>query len=98
LLKGKVLATLFFEPSTRIAFPLKPPCSVWGGVISMASAESSSAAKGDGSGHGPDRLPVRRCHRDTPPRIGSAKEAADAADVPVINAGTGQAAPDPGPA
>jgi aspartate carbamoyltransferase len=61
-----------------------------GGVISMASAESSSAAKGETVADTArtvaqyaDAIVIRH------PRIGSAKEAADAAPIPVINAGDG---------
>jgi len=91
LLKGKVLATLFFEPSTRTRLSFETAMQRLGGsVISMASAESSSAAKGETVADTArtvsqyaDAIVIRH------PRIGSAKEAADAADVPVINAGDG---------
>lgn len=91
LLKGKVLATLFFEPSTRTRLSFETAMQRLGGsVISMASAESSSAAKGETVADTArtvsqyaDVIVIRH------PRIGSAKEAADAADVPVINAGDG---------
>lgn len=91
LLRGKVLATLFFEPSTRTRLSFETAMQrLGGGVISMASAESSSAAKGETVADTArtvsqyaDVIVIRH------PRIGSAKEAADAADVPVINAGDG---------
>jgi len=91
LLKGKVLATLFFEPSTRTRLSFETAMQrLGGGVISMASAESSSAAKGETVADTArtvaqyaDAIVIRH------PRIGSAKEAADAADIPVINAGDG---------
>jgi aspartate carbamoyltransferase catalytic subunit len=61
-----------------------------GGVVSMASAESSSAAKGETVADTArtvaqyaDVIVIRH------PRIGSAREAAEAAEVPVINAGDG---------
>src|SRR4030043_1835664 len=91
LLKGKVLATLFFEPSTRTRLSFETAMQrLGGGVISMASAESSSAAKGETVADTArtvsqyaDVIVIRH------PRIGSAKEAADAALIPVINAGDG---------
>src|SRR5512136_2501992 len=91
LLKGKVLATLFFEPSTRTRLSFETAMQrLGGGIISMASAESSSAAKGETVADTArtvcqyaDVIVIRH------PRIGSAKEAADAAPIPVINAGDG---------
>ena len=91
LLKGKILATLFFEPSTRTRLSFETAMQrLGGGVISMASAEGSSAAKGETVGDTAktvsqyaDIMVIRH------PRIGSAKEAAEAATVPVINAGDG---------
>jgi aspartate carbamoyltransferase len=91
LLRGKILATLFFEPSTRTRLSFETAMQrLGGGVISMASAESSSAAKGETVADTAktvsqyaDAIVIRH------PRIGSAKEAADAASIPVINAGDG---------
>jgi aspartate carbamoyltransferase catalytic subunit len=91
LLKGKILATLFFEPSTRTRLSFEAAMQrLGGGVISMASAESSSVAKGETVADTAmtvaqyaDAIVIRH------PRIGSAKEAAEAADIPVINAGDG---------
>lgn len=91
LLKGKILATLFFEPSTRTRLSFETAMQrLGGGVISMASAESSSAAKGETLA---DTAKTVSQYADVivirHPRIGSAKEAADAASIPVINAGDG---------
>jgi aspartate carbamoyltransferase catalytic subunit len=91
LCKGKILATLFFEPSTRTRLSFEAAMQrLGGGVISMASAESSSAAKGETVADTArtvaqyaDLIAMRH------PRIGSAKEAADAADIPVMNGGDG---------
>jgi aspartate carbamoyltransferase len=91
LLKGKILATLFFEPSTRTRLSFEAAMQkLGGGVISVASAESSSAAKGETVADTArtvaqyaDAIVIRH------PRIGSAKEAADAVSSPVINAGDG---------
>jgi aspartate carbamoyltransferase len=91
LLKGKILATLFFEPSTRTRLSFETAMQrLGGGVISMASAESSSAAKGETVA---DTAKTVSQYADVivirHPRIGSAKEAADAIPIPVINAGDG---------
>ncbi len=91
LLKGKILATLFFEPSTRTRLSFETAMQrLGGGVISVASAESSSAAKGETVADTArtvaqyaDAMVIRH------PRLGSAKEAADAVPIPVINAGDG---------
>lgn len=91
LLKNKILATLFFEPSTRTRLSFETAMQrLGGGVISVASAEGSSAAKGESVADSAktvsqyaDLIVIRH------PRVGSAKEAADAASVPVINAGDG---------
>jgi len=91
LLKGKILATLFFEPSTRTRLSFEAAMQrLGGGVISMGSVESSSVAKGETLtdtaqtvAQYADVIVVRH------PRMGSAKEAADAVDIPVINAGDG---------
>ena len=91
LLKGKILATLFFEPSTRTRLSFETAMQrLGGGVISVASAESSSAAKGETVADTArtvaqyaDAIVIRH------PRLGSAKEAADAVPIPVINAGDG---------
>ena len=84
ILKGKLLATLFFEPSTRTRLSFEAAMARLGGaVISMASAESSSAAKGETVADTArtvdqyaDVIVIRH------PRIGSAKEAAVAAMSP----------------
>ena len=91
LLKGKLVATLFFEPSTRTRLSFEAAMQrLGGGVISMGAVESSSVVKGETLSDTArtvaqyaDVIVVRH------PRIGSAKEAADAVDIPVINAGDG---------
>lgn len=91
LLKGKLLATLFFEPSTRTRLSFEAAMQrLGGGVISMGAVESSSVVKGETLSDTArtvaqyaDVIVVRH------PRMGSAKEAADAVDIPVINAGDG---------
>jgi len=91
LLKGKILATLFFEPSTRTRLSFEAAMQrLGGGVISLGSVESSSVAKGETLADTvrtvsqyADAIVIRH------PRTGSAKEAADAVPIPVINAGDG---------
>jgi aspartate carbamoyltransferase len=91
LLKGKILATLFYEPSTRTRLSFEAAMQrLGGGVISMGSVESSSVAKGETLtdtartvSQYADVIVIRH------PRTGSAKEAADAVPIPVINAGDG---------
>ncbi len=91
LLRGKVMATLFFEPSTRTRLSFETAMQrLEGGVISMGSVESSSVAKGETL---TDTIKTVSQYADLivirHPRIGSAREAAEASHVPVINAGDG---------
>jgi aspartate carbamoyltransferase len=91
LLKGKILATLFFEPSTRTRLSFEAAMQrLGGGVISLGSLESSSVAKGESL---TDTAQTVAQYADVivlrHPRQGSAKEAAEAVSVPVINAGDG---------
>ena len=91
LLKGKILATLFYEPSTRTRLSFETAMQrLGGGVVSMGSVESSSVAKGESLADTvrtvaqyADAIVIRH------PKVGSAKEAADAVSIPVINAGDG---------
>ena len=90
-LRGKVLATLFFEPSTRTRLSFETAMLRLGGrVISVAEAKSSSAAKGE-SLH--DTIKTVEGYADVivlrHPQIGAAEEAARATDVPILNAGDG---------
>ena len=88
---GKKLATLFFEPSTRTRMSFEAAMYELGGnVISMASAASSSAAKGESVA---DTAKVISCYADIiamrHPKEGAAFVAAKNATIPVINAGDG---------
>jgi aspartate carbamoyltransferase len=91
LLKGKILATLFYEPSTRTRLSFETAMQrLGGGVVSMGSVESSSVAKGESLtdtvrtvAQYADIIVIRH------PKTGSAKEAADAVPIPVLNAGDG---------
>lgn len=92
LLHGRVLATLFYEPSTRTRLSFEAAMHRLGGdVISVAeAAKSSSAAKGETLA---DAARVISGYADIivqrHPAAGSAQEAAAGATVPLINAGDG---------
>ncbi|MBO4261944.1 MAG: aspartate carbamoyltransferase [Clostridia bacterium] len=89
--RGKKLATLFFEPSTRTRLSFEAAMYELGGnVLSVASADSSSAAKGESVS---DTARVVSCYADIiamrHPKEGAAFVASKNASVPVINAGDG---------
>lgn len=91
IMKGRVLATLFFEPSTRTRLSFESAMlRLGGGVISVASGETSSAAKGESIA---DTAMTVSQYADVivmrHPQKGSANQAAEVASVPVINAGDG---------
>ncbi len=91
LLNGYILATLFFEPSTRTRLSFETAMQRLGGrVIGFSSAESTSVAKGESLA---DTVRTVDQYADVivirHPRIGAAREAADAAEHPVINGGDG---------
>ncbi|MDE6302002.1 MAG: aspartate carbamoyltransferase, partial [Clostridia bacterium] len=89
--KGKKLATLFFEPSTRTRLSFEAAMLELGGsVIGFSDAGSSSAAKGESVA---DTAKVVSCYADIiamrSPKEGAALVAAHNAGIPVINAGDG---------
>ncbi len=89
--KGKKLATLFFEPSTRTRLSFEAAMYELGGhVIGFSEAQSSSAAKGESVA---DTAKVISCYADIiamrHPRDGAPYVAALNASIPVINAGDG---------
>jgi aspartate carbamoyltransferase len=93
LCDGRILATVFYEPSTRTRLSFESAMHRLGGgrVISVAEAKtSSSAAKGETI---EDSARMLAGYADVivqrHPAVGSARALADAADVPVINAGDG---------
>lgn len=92
LLKGRVLACLFYEPSTRTSASFIAAMERLGGsVIPITQGvQYSSVSKGETLA---DTIRTLEQYSDVivlrHPEIGSAKEAADAAAVPVINAGDG---------
>lgn len=89
---GRRLATLFYEPSTRTRLSFEAAMMNLGGqVLSVADAKtSSSAAKGETLF---DTGKMIEAYADVAvirhPTLGSAKELADGASIPVINAGDG---------
>ena len=88
---GKKLATLFFEPSTRTRLSFEAAMYELGGnVLTVAGAESSSAAKGESIA---DTAKVVSCYADIiamrHPKEGAPLVAAMNATIPVINAGDG---------
>ena len=90
-MRGKILSTLFYEPSTRTRLSFEAAMLRLGGqVISVAEAKSSSAAKGE-SLH--DTIKTVEGYADVivlrHPQIGAAAEAAKATSRPVLNAGDG---------
>ena len=91
LLKGKVIATLFFEPSTRTRLSFETAINRLGGkIIGFSDSNSSSVSKGE-TLH--DTIKMVSNYADLiimrHPLEGSARYAAEVADVPVINAGDG---------
>lgn len=89
--KGKKLATLFFEPSTRTRLSFEAAMLELGGsVLGFSEAQSSSAAKGESVA---DTAKTVSCYADIiamrHPKEGAPFVASRAASVPVINAGDG---------
>jgi len=91
LLRGKVLATLFFEPSTRTRLSFETAMHRLGGsTIGFAEPSASSVSKGETLA---DTVRVVENYADVivirHPLEGSSRLAADYASIPVINAGSG---------
>jgi aspartate carbamoyltransferase len=91
LLKGKILANLFYEPSTRTSSSFTAAMDRLGGsVIPINEVKYSSVSKGESL---PDTVRTLECYADVivirHPEVGSAAIAAKAAHKPVINAGDG---------
>ena len=89
--KGKKLATLFYEPSTRTRLSFEAAMLKFGGsVLGFSSADSSSAAKGESVS---DTIRVISCYADIcamrHPKEGAPMVAAMKSQIPVINAGDG---------
>jgi aspartate carbamoyltransferase catalytic subunit len=91
LLKGKILANLFYEPSTRTSSSFTAAMERLGGsVIPINEVKYSSVTKGESLS---DTVRTLECYADVivlrHPETGSAAIAAKAARKPVINAGDG---------
>jgi aspartate carbamoyltransferase len=91
LLKGKILANLFYEPSTRTSSSFTAAMERLGGsVIPISEVKYSSVSKGESL---PDTIRTLECYADVivlrHPETGSAALAAKYARKPVINAGDG---------
>ena len=89
--RGKKLATLFFEPSTRTRLSFEAAMLELGGsVLGFSEAQSSSASKGESVA---DTAKVISCYADIiamrHPKEGAPLVAARNASIPVINAGDG---------
>ena len=89
--KGKKLATCFYEPSTRTRLSFEAAMINLGGqVLGFASADSSSAAKGESVS---DTIRVISCYADIcamrHPKEGAPIVASSKSRIPVINAGDG---------
>ena len=89
--EGKKLATLFYEPSTRTRLSHEAAMlNLGGSVMGFASADSSSASKGESVA---DTIRVISCYADIcamrHPKEGAPMVAAQHSSIPVINAGDG---------
>lgn len=89
--EGKILATLFYEPSTRTRFSFEAAMMRLGGkILGFSEPNSSSAAKGETLA---DTIKMVSIYSDIiamrHPKEGSAKVASMYSSVPVINAGDG---------
>ena len=88
---GKILATCFYEPSTRTRLSFESAMLRLGGqVLGFSEATSSSAAKGESVS---DTIRVVSCYADIcamrHPKEGAPMVAASKSKIPVINAGDG---------
>ncbi len=91
LLKGKILGTLFFEPSTRTKLSFKSAIKRLGGsTIGFSRPEVSSVSKGESLA---DTIKTVENYCDAivlrHPQMGAAKLASEVSEVPIINAGDG---------
>jgi carbamoyl-phosphate synthase/aspartate carbamoyltransferase len=90
ILKGKVLCTVFYEPSTRTSSSFDAAMKRCGGQVVQINADNSSVSKGESL---PDTVRTLGCYADAivmrHPDVGSSQLAAKFSPVPIINAGDG---------
>lgn len=89
--KGKKLATLFYEPSTRTRLSFEAAMlNLGGNVLGFSSVDSSSASKGESVS---DTIRMISCYADIcamrHPKEGAPLVASKYSDIPVVNAGDG---------
>ena len=89
-LRGRVLCTLFYEPSTRTSTSFEAAMKRCGGEVVSVTAAASSVVKGESLA---DTIRTVGCYSDAivlrHPAVGSSKAAAKSAPVPIINGGDG---------
>lgn len=90
-LDGKVIATLFFEPSTRTRLSFETAVIRLGGsIIGFSDAATSSSSKGETLN---DTIHMVSCYADAivmrHPLEGAARYASEISPVPIVNAGDG---------
>ena len=88
---GKIMTTLFYEPSTRTRLSFEAAMlNLGGSVLGFSEATSSSASKGESVA---DTIRIVSCYADIVamrhPKEGAALVAANNSSIPVINAGDG---------
>jgi aspartate carbamoyltransferase catalytic subunit len=91
ILKGHILASLFYEPSTRTQSSFMAAMQrLGGGIIPISEVRHSSVSKGESLR---DTVRTLECYADVivlrHHEVGAAKIAAEAAQKPIINAGDG---------
>lgn len=90
LLRGKVMASLFYEPSTRTSCSFQAAMQRLGGTVLNIQNNGSSMSKGESL---TDTIRTLDCYTDITvlrhPAVGAAQEAASVSKHPVINAGDG---------
>jgi carbamoyl-phosphate synthase/aspartate carbamoyltransferase len=90
VLKGRVLCSLFYEPSTRTSASFEAAMKRCGGEVVSIAAPTSSVAKGESLA---DTVRTLSCYGDAivlrHPEVGSVAAAAKVSPIPILNAGDG---------